>query len=185
MSDLLVKTGATFARDRILRLTLTREWGPGPRACYIGHNPSDAAEDKEDPTSHLFRHFATVNGFGSYVTVNLYPRISSDPKQCRAWANWEANGPDWAARDDLQHNADIVAREAKAADRVVACWGALAQDDLWVEHIIEAIQFGDGPWPSIYCLGKTISGAPKHPLARGHHRIARDQRFTVWRAARS
>ncbi len=183
MSDLLVKSNATFSRDRTLRLTLTREWGPGPLVCYIGHNPSAAAEDKEDPTSHLFRHFAQANGFGRYVTVNMYPRISADPKECRKWADWESNGPDWYARDDILNNVDVIAREAKAADRVVACWGNLMQDDMLIEHVIEAIQSGVEPYPDIYCLGTTNNGAPKHPLARGVHRLPRDQKYILWRAA--
>jgi hypothetical protein len=181
MSTLFVKSSATFSKDRRHRITLVREFGPGPTVCYIGHNPSDAAEDKEDPTSHAFAHFAKGNGFGRYVTVNLYSFIAPDPAVCRAWARWEDNGPDWYARDEMHENCDRVVREAKKADRVVACWGALAQDDAWVEHVVEAVMTGIEPWPDIYCLGTTNSGAPKHPLARGVHRIPRDQKFIPWR----
>jgi hypothetical protein len=78
---------------------------------------------------------------------------------------------------------EIVAQEAKKADRVVACWGAIALDDLWVDAIVEEIQAGPEPYPDIYCLGTTSSGAPKHPLARGRHRVPRDQQFALWRAA--
>jgi hypothetical protein len=77
----------------------------------------------------------------------------------------------------------IVAQQAKSADKVVACWGAIALDTDWIDLVIEAIQSEAEPWPDIYCLGTTASGAPKHPLARGKHRVPRDQRFIVWRKA--
>jgi hypothetical protein len=35
----------------------------------------------------------------------------------------------------------------------------------------------------IWCWGTTTSGAPKHPLARGKHRIPVDQPAILWRAA--
>lgn len=79
--------------------------------------------------------------------------------------------------------ADPAAEAAKSAAIVVACWGEIARDNEWVEHVIEAIQSGTAPWPNIHCLGITASGAPKHPMARGRHRIPRDQSFILWRSA--
>jgi len=178
-----MKRGATYSPCNALRFTLTREWGPGPSVCYIGHNPSTAGHEKEDPTSLAWIHFAQAQGFGRYVAVNLYPFRSSDPQLCRNWADYEKNGPDWWARDRLQQNICIVAEQAKKADRVVACWGALAKDDLWVDSILEEIQAGEEPWPDVYCFGLTASGAPKHPLARGKHRIPRGQQFVLWKPA--
>ncbi|TIW40168.1 MAG: DUF1643 domain-containing protein, partial [Mesorhizobium sp.] len=78
---------------------------------------------------------------------------------------------------------NVVVQESKAADIVVACWGAIAWDDVWIDHVVEAIQSGEAPWPDLYCFGITASGAPKHPMARGLHRIARDQKPILWRAA--
>lgn len=176
-----MKRGATYGNGGALRWTLTREWGDGPTCCYIGHNPSTAGHDVDDPTSQAWTHFARAQGFGRYVAVNLYPYRTPDPVACRAWANFEQNGPDWAARDALMLNETIIATEAKKAARVVACWGAIAHDENWVEQIVEAIQAGEEPWPDIYCLGVTSDGSPKHPMARGKHRIARDQSFILWR----
>lgn len=34
----------------------------------------------------------------------------------------------------------------------------------------------------IYKVTYQLSGAPKHPLARGKHRVPRDQTFILWRA---
>lgn len=184
MNDMFLRRGATYSGDSMLRWTLTREWSEdGLTVCYIGHNPSTAGHEIDDPTSQAWIHFGKVNGCGRYVAANLYPFRSPDPKACRAWADYEKNGPDWYARDCLQANIGIVAREAKKADIVVACWGAIAQDDLWNDSVLEEIQSGEAPWPDVYCFGLTASGAPKHPLARGKHRLPRDQKFILWKPA--
>jgi len=128
-------------------------------------------------------NWAQISGYGRLTAVNLYPFISSSPAECRKIADWQSNGPDWYARDAIQDNLDVVVREAKAADRVVACWGAIAWDGDWIDHVIEAIQSGEEPWPDIYCFGKTQGGAPMHPLARGKHRLAPDVSLKIWQAA--
>lgn len=181
--DLFLKRDATYSPCGALRWTLTREWADGPTVCYIGHNPSNAGHEIDDPTSLAWVHYAKLDGAGRYVAVNLYPFRSPDPRACRQWADYEKNGPDWWARDALMRNQAIVAEAAKKADRVVACWGAIARDDLWVDAIVAEIQEGAAPWPDIYCLGTTASGAPIHPVARGKHRVPRDQRFVLWRGS--
>lgn len=165
------------------RWTLERAWAIGQTVCYIGHNPSTASAEADDMTSQAWVHHARFNGFGRYTAVNLYPFRAADVRDCRRWAAYENNGPDWYARDALMHNETVVVEAAKKAGIVVACWGALAADSQWVDHIIEAIQTGEEPWPDLYCLGTTLAGNPKHPMARGKHRIARDQKFSLWRAA--
>src|SRR3546814_15011461 len=84
--------------------TLFRSWRAGPHICFIGVNPSTASHLKDDPTAWRWVHFADSWGYGGYVTVNLYPFCSSSPKECRRWADWESNGPDWRARDTILHN---------------------------------------------------------------------------------
>ena len=185
MTDFFMKRTATYSPCNTLRFTLSREWSAdNPNSVfYIGHNPSKAGHEIDDPTSLAWVHFAKAQNFGRYVAGNLYPYRSSDPKKCREWANWEKHGPDWWARDRINQNLRVVAAEAKKANIVVACWGAIAYDTDYVDMVIEEIQAGEEPWPNLYCLGKTISGAPKHPLARGKYRVSRDQCFELWRAA--
>jgi hypothetical protein len=79
-------------------------------------------------------------------------------------------------------NLSALVAAAKAADQVFVCWGAIAWDQDWIEHVVEEIQTGEAPWPDLWCWGKTGSGAPKHPLARGLHRIPADQKPILWRA---
>lgn len=175
---------ATFSRGDQNRLTLTRMWdGNLPSVCFIGLNPSTADDRVDDPTVRRWTHFAKAWGYGSFTAVNLYPFRSSSPAICRAWADWENNGPDWYARDDIVANIDTVATEAKRAGFVVACWGAGAWDDALVEMVLESIMSGDEPWPDVHCFGLTQIGAPIHPMARGKHRIPDSATPVVWRRA--
>tara|TARA_R110002020_G_scaffold185004_1_gene382468 strand:+ start:3460 stop:4062 length:603 start_codon:yes stop_codon:yes gene_type:complete len=166
------------------RWWLRRWWSAGPYVCWIMLNPSTADASRNDPTLHEVIRFTRLWGFGGLVVVNLYPFISSSPAACRRWAKWGApgRGPDWYVRDRLWKNEDVIAREARAADLVVAAWGAGAWDGDWVNHVIETVQ-SEAPFPALHCLGKTASGAPKHPLARGIHRVPRDQSPIIWRKA--
>lgn len=174
---------ATLSDCRQYRFTLTRTWRAGPHVCFVGVNPSTADHTKDDPTVRRWIHFSDAWGYGGFVAVNLYPFRTPNVAACKRWADWESNGPDWHARDTILHNVDIIAREAKRAALVVPCWGASAWDDFLVDHVIEHIQSGEAPWPDLYCLGKTSAGDPKHPMARGHHRIPDDQQPVLWRAA--
>lgn len=165
-----------------LRIRLTREWGSGPRACVIGCNPSTADALKEDPTSRWWNAWFELFGFGAYDAANLYPFRTSSPAECRRIVDGIDDG-DWAARDGLHFtNLPELVRLAKSADQVFVCWGAIAWDDMWIEHVVEEIQTGEEPWPDLWCWGMTKAGAPKHPMARGKHRIPHDQKPILWRA---
>lgn len=174
MTDLFMKRGATYSPCGTLRWTLTREWGDGPTCCYIGHNPSTAGHEIDDPTSQAWVHFARAHGFGRYEAVNLYPFRTPDPKICQRWADMRSSA------EALAKNLEVVALAAARASAVVACWGAIARDPIWIELVIDSVI---GARLDLHCLGTTQSGDPKHVMARGLHRIDRDQRFAVWRAA--
>jgi len=177
-----LRRDATFAGDDC-RLSLTREWGPGRSACFIGCNPSRAGKNVDDPTCIWWMKWGRALGFGRYDAVNLYPFISSSPAECRKRAEWHKNGLDWHARDMMNLNVDVVAAAAKKAEMVIACWGAIAWDAVWIDHVIEAVQSGEEPWPDIYCFGRTATGAPMHPMARGRHRLPQDVEPMMWRPA--
>jgi len=176
------KGGATYGCNDTLRWTLTREWADGGKsACFLGHNPSTAGHELEDPTTLIWNYFARLWGCNRYTAVNLYPYRSPDPAAARHWADW-ASTNDWTVRDLLMQNESIVVREARKADIFVACYGAIAMDNAWNEHLLEAIQEGEWPYPDIYIFGLTANGSPKHPMARGKHRVQRDQQPILWRS---
>jgi len=114
--------------------------------------------------------------------MNLWSKVSSNPAECRRWADWQNNGPDWAARDEIVYaNLTELVAAAKRADQVFVCWGNIAWDHDWIEHVVEEIHTGEAPYPDLWCWGLTKSGAPKHPMARGNHRIPKDQKPILWR----
>lgn len=178
----VMRRDAFFRDGTHQRIRLSRNWGPGPRAFVLGCNPSTAGATDEDPTTRWLNAWFQLFGFGGYDLGNLYPFCTPSPAECRKLADWQSNGPDWYARDSIHHNLNDVVRMAKRADQVFVCFGAIAWDDDWIEHVIEAIQTGEAPWPDLWCWGKTANGAPKHPMARGLHRIPRDQKPILWRA---
>lgn len=165
-----------------IRRSLSRDWGPGPRAFVLGCNPSDAGAEREDPTTHWLNAWFQLFGFGGYTIGNLYSFVSSSPKVCKARVDAAFRG-EWYDRDELMANLEFVATMAKEADQVFVCFGNIAWDQHWIEHVIEHIQTGEAPYPDLWCWGTTQSGAPKHPMARGKHRIPRDQKPILWRAA--
>jgi len=165
------------------RIRLTRDWGTGPRALVIGCNPSRADAMRDDPTSLWWDAWFKLFGFGGYDAANLYPFCTSSPAECRERVDAIESG-DWAARDALHFvNLPAVVSMAKRADQVFVCWGGIAWDDDWIEHVIEQIQSGIAPYPDLWCWGVTAGGAPKHPMARGKHRIPPDQKPILWRRA--
>lgn len=184
MLDLLgdkPRSGATFVNGD--RINLFREWGSGPKAYVIGCNPSRAAKDREDMTSRWWQTWFRAAGFGRYDAGNLYPFVTADPSECRRIVSTIDHGA-WDARDAMHFvNLPHVVKMAKEADQVFVCWGAIAWDIDWINHVVEEIQSGEAPYPDLWCWGTTSSGAPKHPLARGKHRIPADQPAILWRAA--
>jgi hypothetical protein len=178
--DLLIKRSATFGGNGELRFTLTREWDDRPKVCFIGHNPSTADHLVDDPTVRRWMYFARAWGRGGFVAVNLYPIRTPDADKAWRWADYEHNGPDWWARDMLMLNVETIAREAKACGLVVACWGAIARDPVWNDHVIEEIVSGEGPWPTVHVFRLTAAGAPVHPMARGRHRVPDDAQPIIW-----
>lgn len=178
-----IRRSAVFS-GRNIRLKLSRWWTDGPRALVIGHNPSDASEDRDDPTSRWWNAWFKQAGFGSYDAMNLYPFVTSDPAECRRKADWSASN-DWWARDQLLFvNLPELVLAAKAADQVFVCWGAIAHDNEFIEHVCEQVQSGDAPYPDLWCWGTNLDGSPKHPMARGKHRIPRDQKPIMWRSSK-
>lgn len=163
-----MRRAATLSDDGLLRWTLEREWGEGPTVCWIMLNPSSADAEVDDPTIRAIIKRSKGWDFGQLVVVNIYAIRASDPKVARRWAEREE------LPSEAVHNRSIVADMANAADKAVASWGAAPWATAWA-YVVAAII------PELFCLGRTASGAPKHPLARGRHRIAPGQQLVPWR----
>ena len=193
MTRLLVESqrDALFSRNGQNRRELRCWWGEEPVrwAAWLMLNPSNANKERDDPTTKLVTHFTRKWGYDGWIIVNLYPFISSIPARMWQWAAWDQNGPDWLARDDQQANLSDIERVGRLADIRVLAFGAEAakRAQPWLEQCIEAFtQPADNPEGDerLWCLGKSISGQPLHPMARGKNRIPRTALPILWKEQR-
>ena len=143
------------------RYSLTREWDNGPRVLWIMLNPSVADANIDDPTirrcvsfTHAFALYKSdvQPKFGSLEVVNLFAYRATDPKDM---ASAKADGVNIVGPDNDQHIIEAASR----ASLVVAAWGADKLAPLRSVSIRKLVT----PH-ALHCLGKSKSGAPKHPL---------------------
>lgn len=174
MSDLF---GQSFERSaRFIdsaRIELRRRWATdGQTAFVLGHNPSDAGEDRDDPTSKWWNRWFEHYGFAGYSAGNIYPFVSSDPKECLTRVRAAIAGDCPADLALLERNIEEVAAMAGRADQVFVCFGNLGLNAPWSLKVINRLRDESAtPGRRLWCWGLTKHGGPTHPMARGKHRI--------------
>jgi hypothetical protein len=158
------------------RWWLRRWWRAGPCVAWIMLNPSTADAAKNDPTLHQVVHFTRAWGYSGLVVVNLYPIRTPSPAACLRWAKMSRGEDDLAAAAThaLHRNRQVILDQVAGADLVVAAWGSGVYDRVHIRGIEAAVREAMGS-AGLHCLGISATGHPKHPLARGLHRIPRDQ----------
>ena len=179
---------ASFGRAQTIRFEIRRWWVEHPVrwAAWLMLNPSRAGAVETDPTAQRVTHFTRSWGFDGWIGVNLYPFISSTPADMWRWAEWESNGPDWYARDDLQHNLCLIEEVGRLASLRVVAFGAQPadRDQMWLEECLQQFQQPSSCEADerLYCLGTNKTGQPLHPMARGKWRVPDSCRPVLWRA---
>ncbi|WP_054022863.1 DUF1643 domain-containing protein, partial [Piscinibacter sakaiensis] len=171
-----VKRTARFNACKTYRLALGRHWDDRPKLLVVMFNPSDADAEGDDPTVSLVMQIAAHNGFGGITVMNGIPLIDSKPASAIDMVNtWDIR-QDWHQRDWLQRNlSEMICTEAGSTGAVLLAWGALADRCAdWFDNVREEIECAVAEGTPIYCLGKTQGGYPKHPLARGKHKVRKD-----------
>jgi hypothetical protein len=148
----------------LYRFQLGRMWDAAlPVMVWIMLNPSDADDYIDDPTILACIDFAKRNGCGAILVVNLFAFRSPHPKVMRAAAD-----PVGEANDN---HIEAALQSVGAGGFVIAAWGTggahLGRD-------AEVARLIDKHGVELMCFGITKDGHPKHPLARGLHRISRD-----------
>lgn len=140
------------------RYSLTREWDQNPRMLWIMLNPSVADASIDDPTIRRCIGFSQSIGelpgqrFGSIEVVNLFAYRSTDPNDMAAA---KARGVDIVGPENDRYITEAAGR----ASLVVAAWGADKLAPLRSVNIRKLVT----PH-TLMALGKSKSGAPKHPL---------------------
>jgi hypothetical protein len=119
---------------------------PAKTVCFVMLNPSTADAKLDDPTIRHCKAFALVWGYNVLTIRNLYAYRAIRPADlCKA-------------DDPVGPLGDVNLAAALTADMVVCAWGINAKS----ARVIQAMQIlGEHP---TWCLGRTKSGAPRHPL---------------------
>lgn len=172
--------------DADVRLRLWRWWGPvvepNKWLTWIMLNPSTADGVKNDPTLLRIIAFTHRWGFTGLRVHNVYPFRTPSPKELgKIVLGWDER-QDWSVRDEIHRNHQRIAKDLITNDAAMVAWGcpagALGGDtDLWVESLFDTINDPDGPRLStlkLWSIGLSAGGAPKHPMARGLHRVPND-----------
>lgn len=154
-----------FSPCRTYRYSLRKVWEANrPCIAWVGLNPSTADEQKLDPTLRRIEAFSRAWGFGSFLMLNLFAFRSPHPKVMLAAA--DPIGPG---------NGDAIALAALQCGKAVACWGAVSGNERTANQAAAVRAMLLLSFSEVWCIGTTQSGDPKHPLARGKHRVPNDQ----------
>ncbi len=167
---------ARFSDDRTMRYRLARILTNKPHAKmlsrllpgeYIGRrvvfvmlNPSTADAFKLDPTVNECRKRALALGADVLEVVNLFAFRSPYPSELRQRAR--------GLRGDDAINTNAILAACAGAQMIVASWGnhgRMDNRDLIIRSALRSNGF------KLHHFGLTADGHPKHPLARGRHRI--------------
>ena len=149
----------------LYRYWLERVWDDTlPVMVWVMLNPSTADHTVNDPTILACMDFARRNGCGSIVVVNLYAFRSPHPKVMKA-----AKDPVGDKTFDYLKRAMELVRD-RPGSLAICGWGRGDFNYMALGLRRHAQQAG----VSLRCFGVTKDGHPKHPLARGLHRISRD-----------
>lgn len=138
------------------RYRLTRSWGPGEHVVFVMLNPSTADAEVNDPTIRRCMAFAKSWGASGIVVVNLFALRATDPKQLLR--HRDPVGPDgdlWLGR--------TVGREP---GRIVCAWG-----NGGAERSKRFLAWAEWYERALYCLDRTKSGQPIHPLYQPASRV--------------
>lgn len=145
------KSGAEFSDCRNYRYALWRTWGEPPYIAFIGLNPSTADESANDPTIRRCIGFAKSSGFGGLYMLNLFAWRATDPDDL-----YEATHP---VGDGNNH---ALVNYCALTKRVVAAWGSYAPPGMVSDRVDVVFRLLEHR--SLWCLGTTKNGSPRHPL---------------------
>lgn len=141
-----VRKTANFSEDGKHRFMLSRTWAgvdDSNHLVVIGLNPSTADGTDDDPTIRRVMRFAKDNGYDGIIMLNLFSTVSTDP--------------DGATLESTRVNEDELGDWATSTNDVLFAWGGHKSAAKRQEEVIRM-------FPNAMCLGRTASGAPKHPL---------------------
>jgi hypothetical protein len=157
--DLLVTKSAIIS---LYRRTLTRRWSDGPLMLFAMLNPSTADAEIDDPTLNRTMGFARREKMAGVWLENLYDLRSTDPKAL-------SGNPNRASADNLYAHAVMISYAIENGIGIICAWGSNKAVSTSGDEFVTRCRAAGVP---TLCLGKTDSGAPRHPLyVLGNQRI--------------
>lgn len=166
------KGNATFSMDGLYRYHLVR-WlrDGGARIVWVMLNPSIAGASEDDPTIRRCVGFSKRLGAASMEVMNLFARISTDPKGLLKEA--DPVGP--RNQEYLKDRVGLLkASYPGVVERplhVIAAWGAMPKKVMSIaKPLIENLRKAT----PLKCLGTTRDGHPRHPLYLSAEALLRD-----------
>lgn len=142
------------------RLWLSRKINPNipfRPAVFILHNPSNAAEIKDDPTSKKGIKFATAWGASDLVYVNASTRIATDAKKISSGTFLNCPQSDWA----LEQAAKLATENDGF---LIAAWGAPKGNAAIRAQLEDRFSYIRAMGLPLHYLRLTSNGWPEHPL---------------------
>ena len=173
-----IEGSADFSTDGKLRLRLDRWWAHGPRALVCMTNPSTAGAIENDATIRNLIRLVRALGYPGFTVVNWLPYIATNPSNLFKWRNHllDIDGSAYRAIHSLAIR--LVAEHAPGAPARFVAWGNLVPD---VPHTTMILRAMSCDWRhDLLAFGVTKDGSPKHPAARGVHRLSPGQRPIIW-----
>lgn len=156
------------------RYELRRVWDRRrPLLVVCMFNPSMADHEVDDPTILTLIHFGRSWGYGGILVINLWAYRTSSPIELKS--------VDDPFGDNASHVENALAYARANGGLVLAAWGnhgVFGDRNEWFQRRATRVH-----GVNLICLGLSKCRHPKHPMARGRHRIPRDQQPIMWREA--
>lgn len=128
---------------------------PKKTAFFCAVNPSIADHEVDDPTVRRMVNLSTREGCDAMVLVNAGAYVATDPRDFRKQfkTGVDVIGPE---------NEKFIRESVENSALVVVCWGnGGAFKDIGIRAYETIVKYFKG---TVYCLGKTKHGHPRHPL---------------------
>lgn len=139
-----------FSDDRKYRYVLWRDFGGDPTnyILFICLNPSTADETKDDNTVRRCMGYGREWGYKNICIANIFAYRATDPRELRKIK----------APVGIANNFWLIALDL-FSDKTIIAWGNHGKYLNRDEKVLKLLEDS-----TLYCLGKTMDGTPKHPL---------------------
>lgn len=176
-----VARSAVFSIDGKLRHRLDRWWALGSRALVCMSNPSTAGAHDDDATIRNLIALVRALGYPGFTVVNWLPYVATKPADLFAWRDALLKS-DVVAYEAIHSLAlRIVAQLAPLAPACFVAWGHLVPLVPHTQAMLRVLSCDHRR--DLLAFGLNKDGAPKHPAARGVHRLVPGTAPVVWRPA--